>query len=62
MDNNKILIIGFVVIIGILLVGIFAIVPNLLKEDTILNFNSASTLKEGDTLAVVLVDDNGNPI
>ena len=62
MDNNKILIIGLVVIIGILLVGIFAIVPNLLKEDTILNFNSASTLKEGDTLAVVLVDDNGNPI
>ena len=62
MDNNKILIIGLVVSIGILLVGIFAIVPNLLKEDTILNFNSASTLKEGDTLAVVLVDDNGNPI
>lgn len=62
MDNNKILIIGLIVIIGILLVGIFAIVPNLLKEDTILNFNSASTLKEGDTLAVVLVDDNGNPI
>lgn len=62
MESNKILIIALIVIIAILIVGIFAIVPNLLKEDTLLNFNSASTMKEGDSLAIVLVDDNGNPI
>ena len=62
MDQNKIIIIALITIIAILLVGIAAVMPNLNKKDTNLDFKSKSTLSEGDYLKIKLTDVNGNAI
>ncbi|MBR4448369.1 Ig-like domain-containing protein [Methanobrevibacter sp.] len=62
MDQNKIIIIALIAIIAILLVGIAAVMPNLNKKDTNLDFKSKSTLSEGDYLKIKLTDVNGNAI
>lgn len=62
MDQNKIIIIALIAIILILLVGIFAFMPNLNKQETNLDFKSKTTLTEGDSLKIKLTDVNGNVI
>ena len=46
MDNNKIIIIVLIAVIAALLVGIFAMMPNMTKQDTKLTFESNATLTE----------------
>lgn len=62
MQNNQIIIIALVAIIAILLIGIVAVMPNLNKEDTNLDFKSKSSLTEGSYLKIKLTDLNGNAI
>ena len=62
MEQNKIIIIALIAIIAILLVGIFAFMPNFNKQDTNLDFKGKTTFSEGDSLKVMLTDLNGNPI
>ena len=59
MDKNKIIIIALIVIILALLVGIFAIMPNMNKQDTTLTFTSNATIDEGDYVKIKLTDANG---
>ncbi|MBE6508099.1 MAG: carboxypeptidase regulatory-like domain-containing protein [Methanobrevibacter sp.] len=62
MDNNKIIIIVLIAIIAALLVGIFAMMPNMSKQDTKLTFESNATLTEGDSIKIKLTDANGTAI
>ena len=59
MDRDKIIIIALIAIIAILLVSIIAIMPNIMKKDTQVTINSKSTLNEGDSIKIRLVDENG---
>ncbi len=62
MDNNKIIIIVLIAIIIALLVGIFAVMPNMSKQDTKLTFMSNDTIDEGDSIDIRLTDANGTAI
>ncbi|MEE0935071.1 MAG: hypothetical protein U0L42_05300 [Methanobrevibacter sp.] len=62
MEQNKIIIIALIVIIAALLVGMVAMMPNLTKKESNLNFKGNSTITEGGSLKVKLTDDSGNPI
>ena len=62
MDNNKIIIIVLIAVIAALLVGIFAMMPNMTKMDTKLTFESNATLTEGDSIKIKLTDANGTAI
>lgn len=59
MERDKIIIIALIAIIAILLVSIIAIMPNIMKKDTQVTINSKSTLNEGDSIKIRLVDENG---
>ena len=59
MERDKIIIIALIAIIAILLVSIIAIMPNIMKKDTQVTINSNSTLNEGDSIKIRLVDENG---
>ena len=62
MDRNKIIIGVLIVVIIALLIGIFAGLPNLNKQDVNLTFKGKSTITEGDYLKVKLTDANGDAI
>ena len=63
MDKNKIIIGVLIVVIIALLIGIFAVMPNLeSKHDTNLTFKCKSTVTEGDSIKVKLTDANGTAI
>lgn len=63
MDNkNKIIIVALIVIIIVLLGAIFAMMPNMFKQDTKLKFKGNSTLNQGDYLKIKLTDNNGTAI
>ena len=62
MEKNHIIIIALIVIIAALLVGIFAMMPNMNKQDTKLAFESDSTLTQGDSIQIKLTDANGSAI
>lgn len=62
MEQQKIIIIALIVIIAALLVGMVAMMPNLTKKESNLNFKGNSTITEGGSLKVKLTDDSGNPI
>lgn len=62
MDKNKIIIIALIIVIIALLVGIFAVMPNLNRQDTSLTFVGNSTITEGGFIEIQLTDTNGNPI
>ena len=59
MERDKIIIIALISIIAILLVSIIAIMPNIMKKDTQVTINSKSTLNEGDSIKIRLIDENG---
>lgn len=59
MERDKIIIITLIAIIAILLVSIIAIMPNIMKKDTQVTINSKSTLNEGDSIKIRLIDENG---
>ena len=59
MERDKIIIIALIAIIAILLVSIIAIMPNIMKKDTQVTINSNSTLNEGDSIKIRLIDENG---
>ena len=59
MERDKIIIIALIAIIAILLVSIIAIMPNIMKKDTQVTINSKSTLNEGDSIKIRLIDENG---
>ena len=59
MERDKIIIIALIAIIAILLVSIIAIIPNIMKKDTQVTINSKSTLNEGDSIKIRLIDENG---
>ena len=59
MERDKIIIIALIAIIAILLVSIIAIMPNIMKKDTQITINSKSTLNEGDSIKIRLIDENG---
>lgn len=61
-NKSKIIIIALIAVIAVLLVGIFASMPNLAKQDTKLTFNKNSTFTQGDSLKVRLSDGDGNAI
>lgn len=58
-ERDKIIIIALIAIIAILLVSIIAIMPNIMKKDTQVTINSKSTLNEGDSIKIRLIDENG---
>ena len=62
MDRNMIIIVALIAIIVALLVGIFAMMPNMTKQDTKLTFESNATLTEGDSIKIKLTDANGTAI
>ena len=63
MDKNRIIILALVVLIIALLVGIFAVMPNMeSKQDTNLTFKCNSTVSEGDFINIELTDANGTAI
>ena len=62
MDRNMIIIVALIAIIVALLVGIFAMMPNMSKQDTKLTFESNATLTEGDSIKIKLTDANGTAI
>ncbi|WP_407424067.1 Ig-like domain-containing protein [Methanobrevibacter sp.] len=62
MDKNKIIIMALIAIILAILVGIFASMPNVNKQDTNLTFMSNSTITKGDSVEIKLADGNGNPL
>ena len=57
-----IIIVALIAIIVALLVGIFAMMPNMSKQDTKLTFESNATLTEGDSIKIKLTDANGTAI
>ena len=59
MERDKIIIIALIAIIAILLVSIIAMMPNIMKKDTHVTINSKSTLNEGDSIKIRLIDENG---
>lgn len=59
MERDKIIIIALIAIIAILLVSIIVIMPNIMKKDTQVTINSKSTLNEGDSIKIRLIDENG---
>ena len=59
MERDKIIIIALIAIIAILLVSIIAVMPNIMKKDTQVTINSKSTLNEGDSIKIRLIDENG---
>lgn len=61
-NRNKIIILALVVVIGALLVGIFASMPNFSKQATNLTFKCNSTINEGDSIRIQLTDANGTGI
>ena len=61
-NKHKIIIIVLIVIIAALLVAIVAVMPNLNKHDTDLTFKSKSTITEGDSIKILLADDNGTAL
>lgn len=63
MEKNQIIIIALIVVIVALLVGMAAMMmPNMSKQDTKLQFKCNSTMAEGDSLKVKLIDTNGTAI
>ena len=62
MEKNKIIIIALIAVIVCLLVGLIAMVPNLTKKDSTLTFKGKATLKEGDSLNVLLTSADGSTI
>lgn len=62
MDKNKIIIIALIAVIVCLLVGLVAMVPNLTKKDSALTFKGKSTLKEGDSLKILLTGEDGSTL
>ena len=62
MEKNKLIIIALVVIIIALVVGIFAFMPNMNKQDTKLTFVNNSTIYEWDSIEIQLTDKNGTPL
>lgn len=60
MDKNKIILIALIVVIIAFLVGIFAAMPNMNKQNTNITFMSDDTLNEGDSIKIKLTDSNGN--
>ncbi|WP_407454994.1 Ig-like domain-containing protein [Methanobrevibacter sp.] len=62
MDKNKIIILALIAIIAALLVGIVAMMPNITKQDTKLQFEGNSTLTQGDSIKIMLTDSNGSAI
>ncbi|AMD17140.1 hypothetical protein TL18_03355 [Methanobrevibacter sp. YE315] len=59
MEKNKIIIIALIAVIIALLVGIVAMMPNTNKQDTKLIFEGNSTIAEGDSIKIKLIDNNG---
>lgn len=63
MEKNQIIILALIVIIAALLVGmVFTMMPNFSKQDSNLKFKGNSTLAKGDSLKIMLTDENGNVI
>lgn len=63
MDRNKIIILALIVIIAALLVGVAAMmIPNLTKQDTMLKFKGKSTINEGGSIKIMLVDSDGSTL
>ena len=62
MEKNKIIILVLIAIIAALLVGIVAMMPNITKQDTKLQFEGNSTLTQGDSIKIKLTDSNGTVI
>ena len=62
MDKNKIVILVLSIIVIALVVGIFALMPNMSKHDTNLTFKSNSTITEGGSIKILLSDINGTPL
>ena len=63
MENNKIIILALIIIIVALLVGLVAMmVPNMTKQDTVLNFKGDSKFDEGDSLKIILTDADGSTL
>ena len=63
MDKNKVIILALIIVIAALLVGMAAMMmPNMSKQDTKLKFKSNSTLTEGDSIKIQLIDANGTAI
>lgn len=60
--KNKIIIIALIAVIVCLLVGLVAMVPNLTKKDSTLTFKGKSTIKEGDSLKILLTSADGSTI
>ena len=60
MDKNKIILIALIVVIIAFLVGIFAAMPNMNKQNTNLTIISNDTLNEGDSIEIKLTDADGN--
>ena len=61
MEKNQIIILALIVIIAALLVGmVFTMMPNFSKQDSNLKFKGNSTLAKGDSLKIMLTDENGN--
>lgn len=59
MDKN-IIIIALVVAVIAILAGIFAVMPNMNKQDANLTFMSNSAINEGDSIEIKLNDSDGN--
>lgn len=60
MDKNKIILIALIVVIIAFLIGIFAAMPNMNKQNTNLTIISNDTLNEGDSIEIKLTDADGN--
>lgn len=60
MDKNKIILIALIVVIIAFLIGIFAAMPNMNKQNTNLIIISNDTLNEGDSIGIKLTDADGN--
>lgn len=61
MDKKIIIIIAIIAVVAIL-VGMLALNPIHVKEETQINFSSNSTLKNGDSVKFQLTDSKGNPL
>ena len=63
MEKDKMIILALIVLILALLAGMIAmVVPDMMKQDAILNFNGNSTIKQEDSIQIRLTDENGNGI
>ncbi|WP_296884013.1 carboxypeptidase-like regulatory domain-containing protein [uncultured Methanobrevibacter sp.] len=60
MEREQIIVVALIVIVVALLVGVVAMMmPNMMKQNSIIKFKGGDTIKEGDSLKVVLTDANG---